>query len=92
LGRILDRILRRIVPSTVLLSRSTVFAATSRAVDVIVRPFVGLFTSQPIPPLRFLVRTGVVNNIFAPHYEYLTAFAKTIEPMAGCKHIGLNGG
>ncbi len=71
MSRILDRILRRIVPSTVLLSRSQVFAATSHAVDVVVRPFVGLFTSQPIPPLRFLVRTGVVNNIFAPHYEFL---------------------
>jgi SAM-dependent methyltransferase len=59
------------VPSTVLLSRSAVFVTISRAVDAVVRPFVGLFTSQPIPPLRYLVRTGVANNILAPHYEYL---------------------
>ena len=68
--------LRRLVPSTVLLSRSAAFAGVSRAVDFAVRPFFRLFfTSQPIPPLRLIVRTGVGNNILVPHYFYLTVSA-----------------
>jgi SAM-dependent methyltransferase len=41
-------------------------------VDVFVRPFFRLFTRQPIPPLRLMVRVGVGNNIIFPHYQYLT--------------------
>ena len=41
-------------------------------VDMFARPFFRLFTRQPIPPLRLMVRVGVGNNIIFPHYEYLT--------------------
>lgn len=71
----LDRFLRRLIPSTVLLSRSTVSARALGVVDVLVRPFFRLLTSQPIPPLKFMVRTGVGNKIFVPHYMYLTISA-----------------
>jgi len=56
----------------VLLSRSPVFAKASRVVDIFVRPFFWLFTNQPLPPLKFIVRTGVGNNVLFPHYYYLT--------------------
>ena len=68
----LDRTLRGGVPSLALLSRSAVFAGASRAVDTVVRPLFRLFTSEPIPPLRLMVRIGVGNNILVPHYNYLT--------------------
>jgi SAM-dependent methyltransferase len=69
------RLLRRFVPSTALLSRSTTFGVLSRGVDLLVLPAWRLVTPQPLPPLRYIVRTGVGNNVLFPHYYYLTAGA-----------------
>ena len=68
----LDRALRRLVPSTAALSRGRAFAVASRLVDAAVRPFWRLFTDRPVPPLRYIVRTGVGNNILFPPFYYLT--------------------
>jgi SAM-dependent methyltransferase len=43
---------------------------------MMIRPYFRLYTSQPIPPLRLIVRTGVGNNIIFPHYNYLTESAR----------------
>jgi SAM-dependent methyltransferase len=69
------RLLRRLVPSTALLSRSPAFGVLSRGVDLLVLPAWRLVTPQPLPPLRYIVRTGVGNNVLFPHYYYLTAGA-----------------
>jgi len=47
----------------------------SRGVDLFVLPAWRLVTPQPLPPLRYIVRTGVGNNVLFPHYYYLTAGA-----------------
>jgi len=69
----LIRLLRRLIPSTAVLSRSPAFGAVSRGVDFVVLPAWRLVTRQPLPPLRYIVRTGVGNNVLFPHYYYLTA-------------------
>ena len=69
----LDRLLRKIIPSTALLSRSAAGSVTLGAADLIARPLLRVFTRQPVPPLRFIVRTGVSNSIFFPHNYYLTS-------------------
>lgn len=69
------RLLRRIVPSTALLSRSAAFGVVSRGVDLVALPAWRLITPQRLPPLRYMVRTGVGNNVLFPHYYYLTAGA-----------------
>ena len=69
----LNRRVRRWVPSTAVLSRSWLFRLTSWLPDLIARTILHLFTDQPLPPLRLIVRTGVGNSILFPHYYYLTA-------------------
>ncbi|MFN2634927.1 MAG: class I SAM-dependent methyltransferase [Thermoanaerobaculia bacterium] len=69
----LDRRIRKIVPSTAVLSRSKAFHALSLLSDAILRPLWRLSTRQPLPPVRLLVRTGVGNSLLFPHYYYLTA-------------------
>ena len=69
----LDRALRRIIPSTALLSRSAATVPMLAAADGIARAMLRVFTRQPIPPLKYIVRTGVGNSIFFPHHYYLTA-------------------
>jgi len=69
----LDRLLRKLVPSTALLSRSAAGSVTLRAADLVARPLLRVFTRQPVPPLRYIVRTGVANSIFFPHNYYLTS-------------------
>jgi SAM-dependent methyltransferase len=71
----LDRLLRKLVPSTALLSRSLPGSATLRVADLVARPLLRIFTHQPVPPLTYIVRTGVSNSIFFPHNYYLTASA-----------------
>lgn len=73
MGARLDRLLRKIVPSTALLSRSAAGSAALGAADLIARPLLRVFTRRPVPPLRYIVRTGVGNSIFFPHGYYLTA-------------------
>jgi SAM-dependent methyltransferase len=69
------RVLRRFIPSTALLSHSAAFGVLSRGVDLIALPAWRLVTPQRLPPLRYIVRTGVGNNVLFPHYYYLTAGA-----------------
>lgn len=69
------RLLRRFIPSTALLSHSAAFGVISRGVDLIALPAWRLVTPQRLPPLRYIVRTGVGNNVLFPHYYYLTAGA-----------------
>ena len=70
-----DRQIRKLVPSTALLSRSPGYGLMSRLSDLVMRPAWRVFTRQPLPPLRYIVRTGVGNAVFFPHYYYLTAGA-----------------
>jgi SAM-dependent methyltransferase len=71
----LERWIRKIVPSTAVLSRSAGFRILSRISDAVVRPIWRISTRQPIPPLATIVRTGVGNSLLFPHYYYLTASA-----------------
>ena len=71
----LDRWVRRWVPSTALLSRRRLFRVASWLPDRLARAALGIFTRQPLPPLRSIVFTGVGNSILFPHYKYLTASA-----------------
>jgi SAM-dependent methyltransferase len=68
-----DRLLRRIVPSTALISRSPAFAPLLAVPDALARGMLRVFGKRTIPPLRYIVRTGVSNSIFFPHNYYLTA-------------------
>lgn len=74
-ARVVDRLVRRSVPSTALLSRNWLFRVASWLPDVFARAVLGVFTRQPVPPLRLIVRTGVGNSIMFPHYYYLTESA-----------------
>jgi SAM-dependent methyltransferase len=69
------RFVRRFIPSTALLSHSAAFGVLSRGVDLVALPAWRLVTPQRLPPLRYIVRTGVGNNVLFPHYYYLTAGA-----------------
>ncbi|CAA9311266.1 MAG: hypothetical protein AVDCRST_MAG68-1234 [uncultured Gemmatimonadetes bacterium] len=73
----LDRLLRKLVPSTAILSRSAPGALALAATDLVARPLLRVFTSRPVPPLRYIVRTGVSNSIFFPHDYYLTSSGNT---------------
>lgn len=67
-----DRIIRKFIPSVVLLSRSTICLVIFRVIDFFVKPIFKIFTKTPIPPLKYIIRTGVGNNVLFPHYYYLT--------------------
>lgn len=69
-----DRFLRRVFPSTTLISRSAVFAPVLAVSDIVGRGILrATGKHQAVPPLRYIVRTGVGNSIFLPHDYYLTA-------------------
>lgn len=68
-----NRLLRRLVPSTAALSRSFLYYPFSVVNDWTVGLASRLITKRRIPPLRYITRTGVGNNIVAPHFYYLTA-------------------
>lgn len=67
------RLLRKLVPTTVALARSPLFYPFSIASDWTVGLVARWITGRPIPPLRYMCRTGVANNIIAPHFSYLSA-------------------
>ena len=69
----LDRVLRKLVPSTALLSRSAPGAVALTATDLLTRPMLRVFNRRTVPPLRYIVRTGVANSIFFPQDYYLTS-------------------
>lgn len=65
------RLLRKLVPTTVSLARSPLFYPFSVASDLTVGAIARWVTGRAIPPLRYMCRTGVGNNIIAPHFRYL---------------------
>jgi len=67
-----DRLVRSWVPSTAVLSRTAVFRLVSSICDAPMRLGWRPHTRRPIPPLRYIVRTGVGNRILLPHFQYLT--------------------
>ena len=70
-----NRLLRRLVPSTAALSRSPLYYPFSVINDWTIGVASRMITRRRIPPLRYITRTGVGNDIFTPHFYYLTAGA-----------------
>ena len=66
-------LLRKLVPSMPILSRSRWYYVFSVINDLTIGAITKTLTGRRIPPLRFITRTGVGNNIFMPHFYYLTA-------------------
>lgn len=69
----LEKRIRKLIPSVAMLSRSSLFRPFSLANDLTVGRFFRAISGRKLPPLRYLVRTGVGNNIIVPHLYYLTA-------------------
>ncbi len=74
-----EKIARRVIPSTVLVATNPLFAVASRAIDVTYVRYAEWRTGVKMPPLRYMVRTGVGNNILFPHFYYATAAHKIWE-------------
>jgi len=68
-----DALIRRLIPSTVLVSRNPLFTLASYVVDVTYGRYAEWRTGVRMPPLRYIVRTGVGNNILFPQLYYATA-------------------
>lgn len=68
-----EALVRKVIPSTVLVARNPLFSAASRFVDVTYGRYAEWRTGVKMPPLRYIVRTGVGNNILFPHLYYATA-------------------
>ncbi len=69
----LDKTIRKFVPSVAKLTRSPLFYPFSVVGDLTLGRFFRSVSNRYLPPLRYLARTGVRNDIFAPHFYYLTA-------------------
>jgi SAM-dependent methyltransferase len=67
------KLIRRFIPSTALIARHPLFSAFSRAIDATYGRYAEWRTGVVMPPLRYMVRTGVSNNILFPHFYYATA-------------------
>ncbi len=68
-----ETFVRSIVPSTAVLSRWPGFTAFLSVAEVIPRSFIRFFTKAPVPPTKYIVRIGVGNFFWRPHYWYLTS-------------------
>jgi SAM-dependent methyltransferase len=86
----LNRWVRRLIPSTALLSRGWLFRVISWVPDHFARAVLGLLARQPLPPLPLIVRTGVGNSILFPHYYYLTASASIWMYFFANRYAGLD--
>jgi len=64
---------RRFIPSAVLIARHPLFAVLSRAIDGTYGRYAEWRTGVVMPPVRYMARTGVSNNILFPHFYYATA-------------------
>jgi SAM-dependent methyltransferase len=74
-----DALVRKLIPSTVLVARNPLFSAASYVVDATYGRYAEWRTGVKMPPLRYIVRTGVGNNILFPHLYYATAGHKVWE-------------
>jgi SAM-dependent methyltransferase len=68
-----ESLVRKLIPSTVLVARNPLFCAASCVVDATYGRYAEWRTGVKMPPLRYIVRTGVGNNILFPHLYYATA-------------------
>jgi SAM-dependent methyltransferase len=68
-----EALVRKLIPSTVLIARNPLFSAASHVVDATYGRYAEWRTGVKMPPLRYIVRTGVGNNILFPHLYYATA-------------------
>lgn len=68
-----DKQIRKVIPSTATVSRSSLFRIPLAVVDTFNRGILRYFTKAPLPPLKYIVRIGVGNTIFRPHLWYLTS-------------------
>ncbi|MBK1703176.1 class I SAM-dependent methyltransferase [Halochromatium glycolicum] len=75
MAKILDKLLRSIIPSTAILSHSKLFGFVHAVAEFLPRRAIRLFTDAPLPPGRLIVRIGVGNTILRPHLWYLTSSA-----------------
>src|SRR5271157_195704 len=66
-----ERWLRRLVPSTAVLSRSPLFYTFSVINDWTVGTACRMMTKRRFPPMRYISRTGC-NDILSPYFFYLT--------------------
>ena len=66
-----ERWLRRLVPSTAVLSRSPLFYALSVINDWTVGTASRMITKRRFPPMRYISRTGC-NDVLSPYFFYLT--------------------
>ena len=69
----LDKLVRKVFPSTATLSRSAPFQVLIAIADFFNRRVMRYFTKSPLPPLKYIVRIGVGNTVFRPHHWYLTS-------------------
>ena len=75
----MEALVRKLIPSTVLIARNPLFSAASHVVDATYGRYAEWRTGVKMPPLRYIVRTGVGNNILFPHLYYATAGHKIWE-------------
>lgn len=66
-----ERWLRKLVPSTAVLSRSALFYPLSVINDWTVGAAQRLMTKRRFPPMRYISRTGC-NDVLSPYFFYLT--------------------
>ena len=66
-----ERWLRKLVPSTAVLSRSSLFYRLSVINDWTVGAACRLITKRRFPPMRYISRTGC-NDVLSPYFFYLT--------------------
>lgn len=66
-----ERWLRKLVPSTAVLSRSALFYPLSVINDWTVGAACRLITKRRFPPMRYISRTGC-NDVLSPYFFYLT--------------------
>jgi SAM-dependent methyltransferase len=69
----LDKFLRRLIPSAPVFTRSPLFYPLSLASDLSIGLLYRLMSRRAVPPLRYMCRTGVGNNILFPHASYMNA-------------------
>jgi hypothetical protein len=66
-----ERAIRKLIPSTPILSRSSWFYPLSRGIDLTVGAAARHLIGGIIPPVRYIVRTGTNNNIITPQISFM---------------------
>jgi SAM-dependent methyltransferase len=66
-----ERAIRKLIPSTPILSRSSWFYPLSRGIDLTVGAAARHLIGGIIPPVRYIVRTGTNKNIITPQIRFM---------------------